>query len=99
VGKGDAETRADGEGDADPDALAAADPDALAAADPEAPAAADPDALADPLASGAALRLGDGKSELGRFTNERAKISTKMTSTTTTHARARLSLRGGSEPR
>lgn len=43
--------------------------------------------------------VGDGKSELGMFANERAKISTKMTITIATQVRARLSFRGGSEPR
>ena len=45
------------------------------------------------------MGVGDGKSELGMFANVRANISTKMTNTMTTQVRARLSLRGGSDPR
>lgn len=65
--------------------------------------AADPEATADPLGTaetlGTGLGLGDGKSVDGTFAKERAKISTNMTSTATAHDCARLSLRGGSEPR
>jgi hypothetical protein len=65
--------------------------------------AADPEATADPLGAaetlGMGLGLGDGKSVDGTFANERAKIRTNMTSTPTAHGCARLSVRGGSEPR
>ena len=81
----------------DSDALAAADAAALAGGEADANADAD----ADPLGTGVVLGvgLGDGKSELGMFANERAKISTKMTITITTQILPRLSVRGGSEPR
>jgi hypothetical protein len=81
------------------DAVAAA----LAEAATDADADADPDAPADPLGAavvlGTGMGVGDGKSELGMFANERANISTKRTTTITTQMRARLSFRGGSEPR
>jgi hypothetical protein len=82
---------ADPEGIADAVGTAVADPDA----DPEAPA--DPLGAAETLGTG--LGLGDGKSVDGTFANERAKISTNMTSTATAHGCARLSERGGSAPR
>jgi hypothetical protein len=72
---------------------AAADPDALA--DPE----ADADTLGTGVVIGVGLGLGDGKSFVGTLANERAKMRTKMTRTAITHGRARLSVRGGSEPR
>jgi hypothetical protein len=72
-----------------------------AVADPDAPA--DPEADADTLGTGVVigvgLGLGDGKSLVGTLANERAKMSTKMTTTPITHACARLSVRGGSAPR
>jgi hypothetical protein len=80
---------------------APADPEADGSAD----ALADADASALPEALGAAeklgkgLGLGDGKSVVGTFANERAKIRTKMTSTINTHGRASASVRGGSDPR
>ena len=86
-------TEADADADADADELAEATADAL----PE------PDALADPLGAGVTLGvglgLGVGKMLLGIRANDRAKISTKMTTTAITHSRARLSVRGGSAPR
>ena len=55
-------------------------------------ALADPDAAADPLAAaetlGMGLGLGDGKSVVGTFANERAKIRTNMISATTAYPRA-----------
>lgn len=76
-------------------------------ADPDAEGDADadeaPEAEADPLGAGVVLGVGlgvgDGKIELGMFANERAKISTKMMTTIITQIFARLSVRGGSEPR
>jgi hypothetical protein len=63
------------------------------------------EALPDAAALGAAEALakgsgvGDGKRVLGTFAKARANIRKTMTSTITTHGRARLSLRGGSAPR
>ncbi len=63
----------------------------------------EPEADADPLGTGVAvgvgIGLGVGKSELGILTKESAKISTKRTITIATQILARLSVRGGSEPR
>jgi hypothetical protein len=86
-------------GDGVADAEADDDPDGgvLDAADAEAEADADP--LCSGVAIGVGLGLGVGKMELGILANERAKMSTKMTITTTTQILARLSVRGGSEPR
>jgi len=58
-----------------------------------------PDALgaAEKLGSGAGV--GEGKSVVGTLARERAKIRMKMTRTISTHGRASVSLRGGSEPR
>lgn len=88
---GDPEREADGASDADPEAV------------PEADASGEPDALPDPLgatdALGRGIALGVGKMLLGMLANERAKISTKMTKTTITQGRARLSVRGGRAPR
>jgi hypothetical protein len=81
--------------------LAVAEPDvwadALAEADTEAEAL--PDALAEAEAIGSGLGVGDGKSVVGTFARERAKIRTTIARTMTTHGRASESLRGGSAPR
>ena len=94
---------ADADADASADGLPSALALALALALAPADAAADSDAAADPLGAGVVLGVGMGVGEgtmrLGKPANERAKISTKMTTTSATQIRARLSLRGGSEPR
>lgn len=75
--------------------------DAAAADEEDAVAEADADEDDEPLGTGVTIGvgLGEGKIVLATFANERAKMSTKMTKTITTQIRARLSLRGGSEPR
>ena len=62
-------------------------------------AVADADPLGAAETLGTGLGLGDGKSIDGTFANERAKMSTNMTSTATAHGCARLSERAGSAPR
>jgi hypothetical protein len=68
-----------------------------ALAEAEAPA----DALADALGPAEMLGegLGEGKRVVGTFASERAKMRMKMTSTISTHGRARTSSRGGRAPR
>lgn len=75
--------------------------DAAAADEEDAVAEADAEEDDEPLGTGVTIGvgLGEGKIVLATFANERAKMSTKMTKTITTQIRARLSLRGGSEPR
>jgi len=76
-------------------------------AEAEAEAGADAAGLPDPLPDGLGpaeelargLGVGDGKRVLGTFPTESAKIRTMITSTITTHGRARESFRGGSAPR
>jgi hypothetical protein len=96
---GDTDADADAEALAEPDA--AAEPLAEASADADADADGDPDS--DPLGTGVVLGVGTGVGEgtmlLGKPANESAKISTKITNTSATQTRARLSLRGGSAPR
>ena len=78
-------------------ALDAGDVDGVALAKPEAEAADEP--LGKGVRIGVGLGVGDGKSLVGTFANESAKISTKMMTTTATQIRARLSSRGGKDPR
>lgn len=65
----------------------------------EAEADADGEPLGKGVRRGVGLGLGDGKSVVGTFATESAKIRTKRTTTTTTQIFARLSSRGGSDPR
>lgn len=88
-----------------PVGLAAMDADACAVGDAvsDGDDAADADAVVDALGTGVPLGsgmgLGDGKMVLGTFAKERAKMSTKMTATPITHARASRSVWGGRAPR
>lgn len=88
---------------AEVDGLAAPLADGAALGDPDPLGDPGPLAPADPLGTGVmlgvGLGVGEGKSELGMFANDRANISTKMAITIRTQMRARLSFRGGSEPR
>ena len=77
------------------DGLAAGLADAVGDPDPLAPA--EPLAAAELL--GTAVGLGSGKIRLGSFANASTNISTKMTTTISTHGFARLSVRGGNAPR
>jgi hypothetical protein len=81
------EAPADPEADGSADALADADASAL------------PDALGAAEKLGRGLGLGDGKSVVGTFANESAKMRMKTTTTISTHPLARVSERGGSAPR
>ena len=94
----------DGLGETEGAAAADGDPAAVAEADAAAEPDADPldDAEPDPLGAALGLAIGvgvSGKIVLGTLARARAKISTKMTTTTITQGLARLSLRGGSVPR
>jgi hypothetical protein len=77
----------------------------LGGADGEPDALMDGEVLGEPDALGSAEKLGsgagvgDGKSVVGTFANESAKMRMKMTTTISTHGRARVSPRGGSAPR
>jgi hypothetical protein len=86
------------------DGLAEAGALADAPADPVAEAAADAEPLADALAEaegatlGRGAGVGEGKSVVGTFASESAKIRMKITNTITTHGLASESERGGRAP-